>query len=136
MKTRSRGKLVRRAARGMTLVEIMVVVAIIGMLMGTVGVYAYGQLEKARDKDTRMVIHNVEQALVHFQTDNPDCPKSINDLVAGKYMQKEPKDGWGQPLRFVCPGTHGNSDSADIWSTGKNKQDENGAGDDISSWTM
>lgn len=133
MDRRIRGKLVRRAARGMTLVEIMVVVAIIGMLMGTVGVYAYGQLEKARVKDTKMVIHNVEQALVHYQTDNTDCPKTVNDLVAQKYMQKEPKDAWGQPLIFVCPGQH-NPDGADITSKGKDKQE--GTQDDIHSWDM
>ncbi len=133
MDRRFRGKLVRRAARGMTLVEIMVVVAIIGMLMGTVGVYAYGQLEKARVKDTKMVIHNVEQALVHYQTDNTDCPKTVNDLVTQKYMQKEPKDAWGQSLIFVCPGQH-NPDGADITSKGKDKQE--GTQDDIHSWDM
>lgn len=130
MKRRLRGRL----ARGMTLVEIMVVVAIIGMLMGTVGVYAYGRLEKARVSDTKMVIHSVEQALVHYQTDNTDgCPKTVGDLVTQKYMSKEPKDAWGQPLIFVCPGQH-NPDGADIVSKGKDKQE--GTQDDIKSWEM
>jgi general secretion pathway protein G len=130
MKRKFRGRL----ARGMTLVEIMVVVAIIGMLMGTVGVYAYGRLEKARVSDTKMVIHSVEQALVHYQTDNTDgCPKSLGDLVSQKYMAKEPKDAWGQSLMFVCPGQH-NPDGADIVSKGKDKQE--GTQDDIKSWEM
>jgi general secretion pathway protein G len=121
-------------ARGMTLVEIMVVVAIIGMLMGTVGVYAYGRLEKARVSDTKLVIHNVEQALVHYNVDNNEqCPKSIGDLVTQKYLPKEPKDGWGQSLLFVCPGQH-NADGADIVSKGKDKQE--GTADDIKSWEM
>lgn len=124
----------RRRQRGMTLVEIMVVVAIIGMLMGTVGVFAFGQLEKARVKDTKMVIHNVEQALVHYQTDNTDgCPKALTELVTQKYMLKEPKDAWGQSLTFSCPGTH-NPDGADISSKGKDRQE--GTVDDIHSWDM
>src|SRR6476661_9952993 len=107
-----RGRLRRIASRGMTLVEIMVVVAIIGMLMGTVGVYAFGRLEKAKITDTKIIIKAIEQALVHFQTDNTDsCPKSLSDLYTQKYLTKEPLDAWGQPLVFKCPGEK-NTDGA------------------------
>jgi general secretion pathway protein G len=133
MKRRA-GRVRRLAARGMTLIEIMVVVAIIGMLMGTVGVYAYGRLEKAKITDTKMVIKSIEQALVHFQTDNTDaCPKSVSDLYTQKYLTKEPLDAWGQPLIFKCPGDH-NTDGADIVSRGKDKQE--GTQDDIRSWEL
>src|SRR3954464_7370107 len=121
-------------ARGMTLVEIMVVVAIIGMIMGAVAVGAMSQLEKAKVKNTKMIIHTVQEALVHYATDNTDsCPKGLGDLVAQKYLSKEPKDEWGQPLVWVCPGTH-SSDSADIVSKGPNKTE--GDQDDIHSWDM
>ena len=124
----------RIVERGMTLIEIMVVVAIIGMLMGTVGVYAFGRLEKAKVTDTKMVIKNVEQALVHYQTDNTDaCPKSVSDLVSQKYLTKEPLDPWGQVLIFKCPGQH-NAEGADIVSKGKDKQE--GTADDITSWDL
>ena len=127
-------RLVRNTQRGMTLIEIMVVVAIIGMLMGTVGVYAFGRFEKAKITDTKMVIKNVESALVHYQTENNDaCPKAISDLVAQKILPKEPLDAWNQPLIFKCPGQH-NTDGADIVSKGKDKQE--GTADDITSWSM
>jgi general secretion pathway protein G len=122
----------RRRTRGMTLVEIMVVVAIIGMIMGAVAVGAMSQLEKAKVKNTKMIIHNVQEALVHYATDNTDsCPKGLGELVSQKYLNKDPKDDWGQPLMYVCPSTHG-GDSADVWSKGKDKQD--GTADDIRSW--
>jgi general secretion pathway protein G len=122
----------RRRARGMTLVEIMVVVAIIGMIMGAVAVGAMSQLEKAKVKNTKMIIHNVQESLVHYATDNTDsCPKALGDLVAQKYLTKDPKDDWGQPLMYACPSTHG-GDSADVWSKGKDKTD--GTADDIKSW--
>jgi general secretion pathway protein G len=122
------------AARGMTLVEIMIVVAIIGMLMGTVGVYAFGRFEKAKVTDTKIIIKNVEQALVHYQTDNTDpCPKSLSELAAQKYLSKEPVDAYGQPLSFKCPGEH-NTDGADIVSKGKDRQE--GTADDIKSWEL
>ena len=134
MRRYQKGKIRRAISRGMTLVEIMVVVAIIGMLMGTVGVYAYGRLEKAKITDTKVIIKNIEQALVHFQTDNTDgCPKSLTDLFTQKYLTKDPVDAWGQPLIFKCPGEH-NADGADIVSKGKDKQE--GTADDIKSWEL
>ena len=124
----------RIAQRGMTLIEIMIVVAIIGMLMGTVGVYAFKQFDKARVTDTRMVIKAIEQALVHFQTDGTDsCPKTLNDLHAQKYLTKDPVDAWGSELLFKCPGEH-NKDGADIVSKGKDKQES--TPDDIKSWEI
>ena len=130
MKRKYRGNV----QRGMTLIEIMVVVAIIGMLMGTVGVYAFGRFEKAKITDTKMVIKNVEAALVHYQTENTDsCPKGVADLVAQKIMPKEPLDAWGQSLIFKCPGEH-NPDGADIVSKGKDKSE--GTADDIKSWEL
>ena len=133
MNRKARG-LVRNLQRGMTLIEIMVVVAIIGMLMGTVGVYAFGRFEKAKITDTKMVIKNVEAALVHYQTENTDsCPKGIADLVAQKIMPKEPLDAWGQSLIFKCPGEH-NPDGADVVSRGKDKTE--GTADDIKSWEL
>jgi len=79
-----------------------------------------------------MIIHNVQEALVHYATDNTDsCPKALGDLVAQKYLNKDPKDDWGQAAHVRLPSTHG-SDSADVWSKGKDKQD--GTQDDLRSW--
>jgi general secretion pathway protein G len=134
MRNRALRNLRRRAARGMTLIEIMVVVAIISMLMGTVAIGAFSQLEKAKIKDAKMVIKAVEQGLVAYQTDNTDsCPKQLNDLYTQKYLTKEPKDPWGEPLVFKCPGEH-NKDGADLVSKGKDKQE--GTADDIKSWEL
>jgi general secretion pathway protein G len=129
-----RRRAMRSAARGMTLIEIMVVVAIIGMLMGTVAVGAFSQLEKTKIKNAKMVIKAVEQGLVGYQTDNTDsCPKALVDLYTQKYLTKEPKDPWGEALIFKCPGEH-NTDGADIVSKGKDKQE--GTADDIKSWEL
>jgi general secretion pathway protein G len=127
-------RLRKRNQRGMTLIEIMVVVAIISMLMGTVAIGAFSQLEKAKVKNAKMVIKSIEQALVAYQTDNTDsCPKQLNDLYTQKYLTKEPKDPWGEPLVFKCPGEH-NKDGADIVSKGKDKQE--GTADDVKSWEL
>jgi general secretion pathway protein G len=131
----SRLQRIRRATqRGMTLIEIMVVVAIISMLMGTVAVGAFSQLEKAKVKNAKMIIKACEQALVAYQTDNTDsCPKQLADLYTQKYLTKEPKDPWGEPIVFKCPGEH-NKDGADLVSKGKDKQE--GTADDVKSWEL
>ena len=124
----------RRAApsRGMTLVEIMVVIAIIGMVMGAVVVGAMPALERARCKTAWSETQTVGQAVATYQTENNgDCPKSMEDLVTGKFLTKAPVDPWGQPLQYKCPGDK-NTDNADIWSKGKNKQD--GDDDDVKGW--
>ena len=134
MRTERLRRRLRRAQRGMTLIEIMVVVAIISMLMGTVAVGAFSQLEKSKVKNAKMAIKAVEQALVAYQTDNTDsCPKIISDLYTQKYLTKEPKDPWGEMLVFKCPGEH-NKDGADLVSKGKDKQE--GTADDVKSWEL
>jgi hypothetical protein len=81
-----------------------------------------------------MVIHNVEQALVHYQADNNNgCPPSIEVLVQDRYLARSPRDKWGQPLTFRCPGVHV-PDGADITSAGKDHRF--GTADDIHSWDL
>src|SRR5258708_6139997 len=122
----------RAIQRGMTLVEIMVVVAIIGLVMGAVALGAIPMLNKANCKTAWSETQNIAQATAVYQTENNgDCPKSLDDLVSGKFLSKQPVDPWGQPFSFKCPGDK-NSDGADIWSKGKNKQE--GDDDDIRGW--
>jgi general secretion pathway protein G len=118
--------------RGMTLVEIMVVVAIIGLVMGAVALGAIPMLNRANCKTAWSETQNISQAVAVYQTENNgDCPKSLDDLVAGKFLSKSPVDPWGQPFNFKCPGDK-NTDGADIWSKGKNKTE--GDEDDVRGW--
>ena len=121
-----------RVEVGMTLIEIMVVVAIIGLLMGTVGVVAYRRYQKAKLTNAKQIIANVQQALGHYRLEtNQDCPSDAKELYTKKFLTKEPKDPWGQELIFKCPGEH-DTEGADISSKGPDKQE--GTEDDITSW--
>jgi len=119
---------------GMTLIEIMVVVAIIGLLMGTVGVVAFQRFQKAKLTNAKQIVTNVKQALVHYAMDNQDpCPTELKELKEQKLIDKDPKDPWGKELIYKCPGEH-DTESADVSSMGPDRKE--GTEDDIHSWEL
>ena len=125
-------KRLRTIQGGMTLVEIMVVVTIIGVVMGAVGFFAIPMLQTANCKTAWSETQTIGQAVSVYQTENNgDCPKALDDLVTGKFLSKQPLDPWGQLFNFKCPGDK-SADGADIWSKGKDKIEGND--DDVRSW--
>ncbi|MBM4075661.1 MAG: type II secretion protein, partial [Planctomycetes bacterium] len=52
------------------------------------------------------------------------------------YLEKTPKDAWEQPLYYEYPNSKvPNSTKPAIWSSGPNKQSEEGGGDDVNNWS-
>ena len=125
----------RSAQAGFTLLEIMVVLAIIALIAGGVGAAVFKQFKKAQVSTTRLRVKAARDATAQFMMDNNSgCPKGIDDLVSQKYLDRNnAKDPWGKDLTFKCPGTQ-DTDSADISSAGPDKQD--GTPDDIKSWEL
>jgi general secretion pathway protein G len=73
----------------------------------------------------------IENAIVQWQTESSDsCPPNLQELSTRKILNKEPKDGWGRPFVFKCPGEHGSE--IDLVSLGKDGKE--GTADDIKSW--
>jgi len=120
---------------GMTLIEIMVVVAIIGLLLGTVGVVAFSKWKKAQVTNAKQVITNIRSAVEHYALENSGetCPKDLKGLVDSGQIKKVPKDPWNQQLVYKCPGEK-DTDGADISSKGPDKKE--GTDDDINSWDI
>ena len=123
----------RVRAAGFTLLEIMIVLAIIALITAGVGTVVFNSFKKAKIQIAKQRVGQVREAVVKYMIDNASaCPKGVDDLVAQKYIDKAgAKDPWDKPYIFQCPGTN-DPDSADVSSAGPDKQD--GTADDIHSW--
>lgn len=118
-----------RSTRGMTLIEILVVLAIIGLIMGGVAIVAFNAFDDAKTKTAAKDIGTLAQSVEMYRLQKNKCPKTAQDLKAAGIIMKITKDPWGGDYEIKCPGEHGPSD---ISSAGKDG--EMGTDDDIHSW--
>ena len=126
--------LLRRSQAGMTLLEVLIVLALISVVAGTVGVMVFNNYKRGLVKTARIQVAEVTQATQQYMMDNNhDCPSSMDDLIAEKYVKKNLKDPWGKQFLFTCPGEQ-DPDGADVVSAGPDKQE--GTDDDIRSWEL
>jgi prepilin-type N-terminal cleavage/methylation domain-containing protein len=125
MRQRSRGR--RDLAAGFTMLEIMIVVAIGAALVAGVAVVVMKKL-------ARKGVGDIVQGISQYMIDNNNCPKSLEELVAQKYIARPAaKDPWGKDYKMACPGTH-DTETPDVSSSGPDKAD--GTADDIQSWAQ
>jgi general secretion pathway protein G len=132
--------------RGMTLIEILVVLTLIGIVMGIVGGNYLGQGEKAKAKAARIEIEQIGQTLDLFKLEVGRYPTTQEGLQAlitapagvtnwnGPYWKKTtlPKDPWTNEYHYASPGQHG---AYDLWSYGADgKEGGDAVNKDITSW--
>jgi general secretion pathway protein G len=125
----------RRRSGGFSLLEIMIVLALIGMIGAGVAVVINRSFQNAKLKIAKERIKEISQGVTTYMIDsNNSCPKSLEDLVAQKYVAKaSAKDPWGKDFVLRCPGQN-DTDGADVISAGPDKAD--GTADDIRSWEL
>ena len=138
--------------RGFTLIEVLLVIAIIGLLAGVFIFAIGGEQEKAKRDTSALLVKLVCGALNryklgvgHYPTDEEGGldalrkkptfdDENLEDKWAGPYLESEPKDAWNNSLGYEVtePGTdEAQTVPFKIWSYGPNGQDDNGADDDI-----
>ena len=128
-----------RLVRGMTLIEIMVVITLLGIIAAAVGVAAVNMLERGQIDTARTQAHEIAKSMDSYRVlygHYPSNSEGIDALVSppgnGKpIMERIPKDPWSNPYQYLRPGTH-NPDKFDVKSFGPDGQE--GGGDDVGNW--
>lgn len=138
------------ATNGFTLIEIMVVVAILAILASLIVPKVIGRPDEARVIAAKQDIATLSQALKLYRLDNNRYPSTEQGLAAlvapptvpplagnwkpGGYLERLPKDPWGNPYQYLNPGLRG---EIDVFSFGADGVAGGEAFDaDIGSWAL
>jgi general secretion pathway protein G len=137
----------RRRPAGFTLLEILVVLAIIGLLAGLAITNVDKIFGGAQTTTVRLQVRDsMRTSLTSYRIAMGDYPSTAEGLQAlisppsnkadrwhGPYLEppKIPLDPWGEPLQYAYPGTK-NKGGYDLWSKGPDKN--SGTEDDIGNW--
>jgi general secretion pathway protein G len=143
-------KLSKSNKKGFTLIELMVVIAILALLGGIVAPKVIGRLRQAKPQKAKIDITQIETGLDMYAADNGQYPTTEQGLQAlitkptsppepmnfnGPYVKPTDfKDPWGAVYVYTSPSTHEGYDF-DLYSYGADGQ-EGGTGDsaDIANW--
>jgi general secretion pathway protein G len=137
-------------AKGFTLIEIMVVVAILAILAAVIVPKLMSRPDEARVVAAKQDIGTIVQALKLYRLDNLRYPTSEQGLAAlttrptlapfapnwrsGGYLERLPKDPWGNPYQYLSPGLHGEIDVVSFGADGSPGGE--GFDADIGSWML
>lgn len=112
-----------RSEKGMTLIEIMVVITIIGIVATMFVVNVTGRMKKAKVKTASTQMAMIANQVEAFEVENGEYPQSLEQLVEEEYLKKVPNDPWNRAYVFAVPGPGG--EDFVIQSNGPDKQEGN-----------
>ncbi|GAB7128105.1 type II secretion system major pseudopilin GspG [Silvimonas sp. JCM 19000] len=142
------GRAQRAVQRGFTLIEILVVITILAILGALIVPKIMDRPNDARVVAAKQDIRSVVQALKLYKLDNgryptteqglkalvekPTTEPNANNWKTGGYLEKLPKDPWGNDYVYLNPGLHGEIDVMSYGADGQSGGENYDA--DIGSW--
>jgi general secretion pathway protein G len=146
MKSISKLRLHKNKPNGFTLLELLVVLAILGLLAAIVGPQVIKYLGSSKTQTASVQAKNIAASLELFRLDAGRYPTTAEGLTAlvkapasvpiwnGPYLPQETAiiDPWGNPYKFKTPGDHG---EIDVFSLGSdNATGGTGEAKDVGNW--
>ena len=115
--------------RGMSLIEIIIVIVLIGAVLAFVGSRVLGGKDRGDYNIAKAQVQTMAGKVESFQMDTGRLPTSLEELVTqpsdvngwlGPYAKPaELKDPWGHPLEYRAPGETGPFDLVSLGKDGK-----------------
>lgn len=130
---------ISRSPRGFTLMELLLVLAIIGLLMGGVAVGYSSIMDNARSTKAEANIGTICSYIQIYTTKHlgqpPPATQGLRALVTSNVTSDDGIliDPWGEPVEYQVPSKR-SKDKFDVFSKGKDKIA--GTDDDIGNWTV
>jgi general secretion pathway protein G len=123
-------RIIRRSARGFTLLEMMVVLLIIGLLMSVAVINIVGRGDDARRATTVQSMNVIVSALKQYQLQFGDYPPTL-DALSPKFLEDKPSDAWKRPFVYFPNTATGATSSRPYTLYSKGKGGEEGNQEDV-----
>jgi general secretion pathway protein G len=93
----------KSSSRGTTLVEVLIVLAILALIAGGVAIVAIPQWQKAQVDSAKNDLKNLSSIIDIYRRDHPECPK-IEDLKNEHLFKQSGNDPWNHPYQILTVG--------------------------------
>ena len=104
MSTMKLSQLRRAASRGVTLIEILIVLAIVGLIAGGVAVVAVPKYQESQKNQAKIDARTIHPVAEKYKVDHPGVCPTVEQLRAEKELSAASKvtDPWDSPYKIIC----------------------------------
>lgn len=117
-------------ARGLTLIEMLVVLAIMSLILAVVGTNLFEYLERAKEQTAKIQVGRIDEAVELHRLQHRAYPAGL-DAIHLNADKPVPPDPWGVEYSYAAPGEH-NPRRFDVASAGRDNQ--HATSDDVGNW--